>query len=109
MKDVIKSGGEWVSSLALESLASAVDGVDEVAAIGVPDPKWGERPLLLVVADEAADRAIIEEDIRTALGDAVSAGTLSKWAMPQDIRFIPEIAKTSVGKIDKKALRAALA
>ncbi len=109
MKDVIKSGGEWVSSLALESLASAVDGIAEVAAIGIPDPRWGERPLLLVVAADGADHLAVQDAIRAALSDAVSSGSLSKWAMPEDIRFVDEIAKTSVGKIDKKALRAALA
>ena len=108
MKDVIKSGGEWVSSLALESLASAVDGVSEVAAIGIPDPRWGERPLLLVVAAEGADHPAVEDAIRAAFEHAVSSGSLSKWAMPEGIRFVAEIAKTSVGKIDKKALRAAL-
>ena len=108
MKDVIKSGGEWVSSLALESLASAVDGVSEVAAIGIPDPRWGERPLLLVVVAEGADPPAVEDAIRAAFEHAVSSGRLSKWAMPEGIRFVAEIAKTSVGKIDKKALRAAL-
>jgi len=108
IKDVIKSGGEWVSSLALESLASAVEGVGEVAAIGVPDPKWGERPLLLIVPVEDADQPALEEAIKAAFADMVGAGTLSKWAVPQEIRFVSEIAKTSVGKIDKKALRATL-
>ena len=109
MKDVIKSGGEWVSSLALESLASTVDGVAEVAAFSVPDPKWGERPLMLVVAAKQADQDALEVAIKVAFGDAVSSGRLSKWAVPREIRFVDEIAKTSVGKIDKKALRAALA
>ena len=108
MKDVIKSGGEWVSSLALESLASAVDGVAEVAAIGVPDPKWGERPLMLVVAAEGADQDALEVAIRAVFEEAVSSGKLSKWAVPQEIRFVTQIAKTSVGKIDKKALRLSL-
>ena len=108
IKDVIKSGGEWVSSLALESLASAVEGVGEVAAIGVPDPKWGERPLLLIVPVEDADQSALEAAIKAAFADMVGAGTLSKWAIPQEIRFVSEIAKTSVGKIDKKALRATL-
>ena len=89
-------------------MASAVDGVGEVAAIGIPDPQWGERPLLLVVMADGTDHLAVEDAIRAALGDAVSAGSLSKWAMPEDIRFVDEIAKTSVGKIDKKALRAAL-
>ena len=108
MKDVIKSGGEWVSSLALESLASAVEGVAEVAAIGMPDPKWGERPLLLIVPVEAADSSAIECAVKAAFAGIVDAGGLSKWAVPEEIRFVSEIAKTSVGKIDKKALRATL-
>ena len=108
MKDVIKSGGEWVSSLALESLASAVEGVGEVAAIGVPDPKWGERPLLLVVAASQAEQGEVETAVRSAFATAVMAGELSKWAVPKEIRFVSEIAKTSVGKIDKKTLRSDL-
>ena len=108
MKDVIKSGGEWVSSLALESLASAVEGVGEVAAIGAPDPKWGERPLLLVVAASQAEQGEVETAVRSAFATAVMAGELSKWAVPKEIRFVSEIAKTSVGKIDKKTLRSDL-
>ena len=109
MKDVIKSGGEWVSSLALESIASGVSGVGEVAAIGIPDPQWGERPLLLIVGAEGFDRSAVEEALGTVFDAEVAAGKLSKWAVPKDIRFVAEIAKTSVGKIDKKALRAGLA
>jgi len=108
MKDVIKSGGEWVSSLELESIASAVDGVGEVAAIGIPDPKWGERPLMLVVADDTTDRQDISAGITAAIKTVINAGALPKWAMPDEIRFVDDIAKTSVGKIDKKAIRAAL-
>ena len=108
MKDVIKSGGEWVSSLALESIASAVGGVGEVAAIGIPDPQWGERPVLLIVGAEEFDQAAVEEALGTVFDAEVAAGKLSKWAVPKDIRFVTEIAKTSVGKIDKKALRARL-
>jgi len=105
MKDVIKSGGEWVSSLELESLASAVDGVAEVAAIGIPDEKWGERPLLLIVSSDGADDGTIRDGIVAASQAAVAAGDLSKWAVPDQFRFGNEIAKTSVGKIDKKRLR----
>ncbi len=108
MKDVIKSGGEWVSSLALESLASEVEGVAEVAAIGMPDPKWGERPLLLIVPVEAADPSVIELAVKAAFAGMVDAGGLSRWAVPEEIRFVSEISKTSVGKIDKRALRATL-
>jgi fatty-acyl-CoA synthase len=105
IKDVIKSGGEWVSSLELESMASAVQGVAEVAAIGVPDLKWGERPLMLIVADDETDSQEILAGITMEIGNAIAAGSLPKWCMPDDIRFVDEIAKTSVGKIDKKALR----
>jgi len=108
MKDVIKSGGEWVSSLTLESVASAVGGVAEAAAIGVPDAKWGERPLLLLVLDGQADTQEVESAVRAAFTAEVDAGRLSKWAMPRHIRFVAEIAKTSVGKIDKKRLRTSL-
>ncbi len=105
MKDVIKSGGEWVSSLELESLASAVEGVAEVAAISITDEKWGERPLLLIVTKDGADQITITEGISAAAQKAVAAGNLSKWAMPNQFQFVAEIAKTSVGKIDKKRLR----
>ena len=109
MKDVIKSGGEWVSSLALESIASAVGGVGEVAAIGIPDPQWGERAVLLIVGTKGFDRSNVEEALGKVFDAEVAAGKMSKWAVPKDIRFVAEIAKTSVGKIDKKALRAELA
>jgi fatty-acyl-CoA synthase len=108
MKDVIKSGGEWVSSLALESLASAIDGVVEAAAVGVPDAKWGERPLLLIVVGEGADREAVSAALDAAFEDRIVSGELSKWAMPDEIRFVESLAKTSVGKIDKKTIRAGL-
>ena len=108
IKDVIKSGGEWVSSLALESIALGVSGVGEVAAIGIPNPQWGERPLLFIVGTEGFDRSAVEEAVGRVFDAEVAAGKLSKWAVPIDIRFVAEIAKTSVGKINKKALRAGL-
>ena len=106
VKDVIKSGGEWVSSLTLESIASAVPGVVEVAAIGIADAKWGERPMLFVVPDAAADPDDVRVAINTAYGAAIADGSISKWALPDRIDMVGEIAKTSVGKIDKKRLRA---
>ena len=105
IKDVIKSGGEWVSSVELESLVSAVAGVAEVAAIGVPDEKWGERPLLLIVLREGAKENVIRDSIAAVAQAAVEAGNLSKWSVPDQVHFVTEIAKTSVGKIDKKRLR----
>lgn len=103
LKDVIKSGGEWISSLELENIASTVDVVIEVAAIGVPDEKWGERPKLFVVISGKGDDALAA--LRAVFLQAAEKGSLSKWAMPQDIEIIEEIPKTSVGKIDKKQLR----
>ena len=106
IKDVIKTGGEWVSSLALESVASAIDGVTEAAAIGIPDPKWGERPVMLLVLATDAQANQVTEDVCAALQAQINAGSLSKWAMPDEILSVASLAKTSVGKIDKKRLRA---
>ncbi len=105
VKDVIKSGGEWISSLTLENIASTVPGVIEAAAISIPDPRWGERPILLVVRDSQSQNTV-QEMIKIAFSKAVSAGVVAKWATPDRIDFVDEIAKTSVGKIDKKRLRA---
>tara|TARA_B100001564_G_scaffold227346_1_gene191739 strand:+ start:161 stop:1777 length:1617 start_codon:yes stop_codon:yes gene_type:complete len=104
VKDVIKSGGEWISSLTLESIASTVPGVTEVAAISIPDPRWGERPILLVVKDTQSKNNL-QEMIKIAFSEAVSVGIIPKWATPERIEMVDEIAKTSVGKIDKKRLR----
>jgi fatty-acyl-CoA synthase len=105
LKDVIKSGGEWVSSLAIEDHVSQLDCVAEVAAIGVPDEKWGERPLVLVVSAPGHDDALTLDRVRAHLVASVEAGTLSRWAVPERIEAVAVIAKTSVGKIDKKRLR----
>ena len=105
LKDVIKSGGEWVSSLELESLISRHPDVAEVAVIGVPDARWGERPLALVVARADAKAAAGAEAIRCHLQAFVTAGTLSKAAIPERILFVEALDKTSVGKLDKKTLR----
>ena len=101
VKDVIKSGGEWISSLELEDIALACEGVSEAAAIGIPDEKWGERPLLLVVADTEACSL---DAIVAAFQARADQGALSPWAVPE-VRTVAEIPKTSVGKIDKKNLR----
>ena len=103
LKDVIKSGGEWISSLELEGLISQHEIVKQVAVIGIPDDKWGERPLALVIPVDTAraDAAAIEAHIQ----NYVKLGILSRWAIPQRIEFIDAIDQTSVGKIDKKKLR----
>jgi fatty-acyl-CoA synthase len=105
LKDVIKSGGEWISSLELESLISRHPGVAEVAVIGVPDARWGERPLVLVVVPVEARATVNADAIKAHLLAFVTAGTLSKTAIPERILFVEAIDKTSVGKIDKKLLR----
>ena len=105
LKDVIKSGGEWVSSLDLESLISRHPAVAEVAVIGVSDARWGERPLALVVPRPELKVTANADTIKTHLLAFVAAGTLSKAAIPERILFVEAIDKTSVGKIDKKLLR----
>ena len=105
IKDVIKSGGEWVSSLDLENLISRHEAVSEVAVIGVPDEKWGERPIaLLVLKPEAVDN-FTPDDLKSFLMKAVNDGALSKWGIPSKIEVVNQIPKTSVGKIDKRAIR----
>ena len=105
LKDVIKTGGEWVSSLELESLISQHPGVSEVAVIGIKDEKWGERPLALVVLKASHASTVTEEHIRIHVHAFHEKGVISKYAVPQTIKIIEAIDKTSVGKHDKKALR----
>ncbi len=103
IKDVIKTGGEWVSSLAVEDLISRHESVAEVAVIGMPDEKWGERPLALVVA---RDRANVEEaEIKRFVGTFADSGIISRYAVPSRVMVVESIARTSVGKLDKKLLR----
>jgi fatty-acyl-CoA synthase len=104
IKDVIKSGGEWISSLELESIVSRCDGVSEVAAFGVPDSKWGERPMLVIV--RAAEPELSVNEIQDAIREQVDNGRLSKWAIPERVEFVDSLPKTSVGKMDKKVMRA---
>jgi fatty-acyl-CoA synthase len=100
-KDLIKSGGEWISSVALQNAAMTSPGVAEAAAVARPDEKWGERPVLFVSPRDPA--APLDTD--AILGTI--AQRFAKWQLPdlQDIRVVPEIPKTSVGKFDKKRLR----
>ncbi len=102
-KDVIKTGGEWVSSLDIEDLLSQIDGVAEAAVVGFPDERWGERPYALVV--KKADATVTPDDITAALQQKVEQGNLNKWYIPNRIVLVPEIPKTSVGKLDKKKIR----
>ena len=102
VKDVIKSGGEWISSIYLEDIALQHDNVSEAAAIGITDEKWGERPLVLVVPRQGE---LDSEAVRSKFLQAASDGLISKWAVPDRIKVVDVIQKTSVGKIDKKYLR----
>ncbi len=106
MKDIIKSGGEWISSLELEDIVSRCAGVSEVAAIGIEDERWGERPMLLITRSPEVTDMIDEEDIQKVIRQRVDIGELSKWATPERIEFVSELPRTSVGKLDKKAMRA---
>ena len=98
-KDVIKSGGEWISTVELETTLMAHPDVIEAAVIGVPDEKWDERPLACVVLREGSDVTAVQ--LRAFLGERVA-----KWWVPERWAFIDEVPKTSVGKFDKKVLRA---
>jgi fatty-acyl-CoA synthase len=97
-KDVIKSGGEWISSIELENLAVGHPDVAEAAVIGIPHPKWDERPLLLIVLKPG--RSPVKDDIL-----AFMHGKIAKWWMPDEVHFIAEIPHTATGKISKKTLR----
>ncbi|HLN76553.1 MAG TPA: fatty acid--CoA ligase [Nocardioidaceae bacterium] len=97
-KDVIKSGGEWISSVELENALMAHPDVVEAAVVGIPDEKWQERPLASVVLREGSD--VTPEDLRDFL-----SGHVAKWQLPDAWAFIKAVPRTSVGKFDKKVLR----
>jgi len=97
-KDVIKSGGEWISSVDLENEIMGHPAVAEAAVIGVPHPKWAERPLACVVLRPG--ESLTKEELLTYLEDKVA-----RWWLPDDVAFVDEIPKTSVGKFSKKDLR----
>jgi fatty-acyl-CoA synthase len=97
-KDVIKSGGEWISTIDLENLAVGHPDIAEAAVIGISHPKWDERPLLVVVRKPGREPS--REDI---LG--YMEGKVAKWWMPDDVAFVPEIPHTATGKIQKTTLR----
>ncbi|HZN16805.1 MAG TPA: fatty acid--CoA ligase [Micromonosporaceae bacterium] len=98
-KDVIKSGGEWISSVEVENALMAHPAVREACVVGVPDDRWGERPLAIVVLREGVVAGA--EELRGFLG-----GRLARWQLPEHWAFVPEVPKTSVGKFDKKQVRA---
>ncbi|CAM3255021.1 long-chain-fatty-acid--CoA ligase [Ectopseudomonas mendocina] len=107
IKDVIKTGGEWISSLELEDLISRHPTVREVAVVGVPDPQWGERPFALLVLRE--EQGLDAKGLKDHLKPFVEQGHINKWAIPTQIALVTEIPKTSVGKLDKKRIRVEIA
>ena len=101
-KDLVKSGGEWISSVELENHLMAHPDVLEAAVVAVPDERWGERPCACVVTRDGA--SLDAEAVRGFLADRVA-----KWWLPERVEFIDEVPKTSVGKFDKKSLRSRFA
>ena len=97
-KDLVKSGGEWISSIDVENAALAVKGIANCAVIGVPHPKWNERPLLCVVKQPGAEPT--KQEILDVL-----ATKIAKWQMPDDVVFVDALPMTATGKISKKDLR----
>jgi acyl-CoA synthetase (AMP-forming)/AMP-acid ligase II len=98
-KDVIKSGGEWISSIDVENAAMGHPGVAEAAVIGAYHPKWSERPLLIVVREKSGDQASAEDILEFLVGK------IAKWWIPEGVEFIDEIPHTATGKIQKVELR----
>jgi fatty-acyl-CoA synthase len=97
-KDVIKSGGEWISSIELENIAIAHPAIAEAAAIGVKHPKWDERPVLVAV--KKPGREVTREELLRFF-----EGKIAKWWMPDDVLFVPELPHTATGKLSKLTLR----
>ncbi|WP_025650657.1 MULTISPECIES: fatty acid--CoA ligase [unclassified Psychrobacter] len=104
LKDVIKSGGEWISSLEIETILSLHPAVADVSVIGVRDKQWGERPLALVVLKPDCQDTKVE-DIKAIAEKAVERGIIPKYGVPSQFKFVDELPKTSVGKHDKKVMR----
>ena len=100
-KDVIKSGGEWISSVELENAIMSHPKIMEAAVIGIPHPKWDERPVAFAVPKPEFKGAVTQEEVIAFL-----TGKVAKWWLPDEVRFVDEVPKTSVGKFDKKVLRA---
>lgn len=103
LKDVIKSGGEWLSSLDLENLISGADGVAEVAVIGIPHSRWGERPMAVVTRRGSINPTL--ESVNAPISAAIGRGEVSRFALLERLEVVDALPRTSVGKIDKKALR----
>ncbi len=106
IKDVIKTGGEWTSSLQLEDIITKHEALHEVAVIGVPDDKWGERPLALVLLKPDHVGQITEHALRNYAAHAIEAEGISRYGVLLQVRFVKTLVKTSVGKMNKRLMRA---
>jgi fatty-acyl-CoA synthase len=104
---MIKTGGEWIDSLQLEELVARADEVLEVSVVAVPDAKWGERPLAVVVPCKGAVPTL--DNINAVVLTAIEAGAITRYARLDRFEIVDQLPRTSVGKIDKKALRARFA
>ncbi len=102
-KDVIKTGGEWISSLGLEDIILGNQAISEAAVIGIEDSRWGERPIAVVVLKPGAQAT--EEDVKAMIRARAETGELSRYAVPDHVIFAESLEKTSVGKLDKKKMR----
>ncbi len=107
IKDVIKTAGEWISSLQLEDILNSHEAIQETAVIGVPDEKWGERPLALVVLKAGYEGKVSEHEIRSFAVHLIEATNISRHGILLQIRFVKELMKTSVGKLNKRGMREA--
>lgn len=107
IKDVIKTGGEWVSSLDIENLISQHPDIELAAVVGLPDAEWGERPHAVVTVRSGAQ--VSYDDLVAFMTPLVDEGHIEKWAIPDTMKVVDEIPRTSVGKIDKKLIRSQLA
>lgn len=107
VKDLIKTGGEWIDSIYLEELVASAEGVAEASVVAVPDIKWGERPLAVVVPLPGA--TITLKALNSPVQKAISEGTITRYAKLERFEIVDHLPRTSVGKIDKKVLRASYA
>jgi fatty-acyl-CoA synthase len=105
LKDVIKTGGEWVSSLDLENCTTQHEAVSEAAAVGIPDEKWGERPVIMATLKREYLGKITADDLKIFLKSFIEKGVIPKYGMPDRVELVDTIPKTSVGKYNKIEIR----
>lgn len=105
LRDVIKTGGEWLSSLVLEDILLQHEAVSEGSVIGVPDERWGERPVAMVVIKDEYKETTTPETIKAYFMEFVEKGVISKWGVPDKVFFLNNLPKTSVGKLNKRQMR----